>query len=189
MKKKEVYEVSVDKIDEEAKPFLLAEKGVSQEEVAAATGLSVGSISSYRHGQKDPRLSAIIAIAEYLQIDAHYLLTGVKAENRSAVKKYGLSQEALSRLETAQRDFQDIYFTLPTLSRLLSSETFWKFLRDLAIFDHECSVAESRRAIQAETPEEERRTRADYNFARYDKAVLRHALHDDLARIMDETEA
>ena len=121
MKKREVYKIDEIELNDDAKPYLkdfaktlnrtLSEKGVPQEELAAATGLSVGSISGYRHGQKDPRLSAIKAISDYLDIDAHYLITGVKVGNRSAVKKYGLSETALSRLETARNDFQDVNFT------------------------------------------------------------------------------
>ena len=45
---------------------LLVEKNVHQDDMARALGISTGSISSWRNGKKEPRLSMIIKIADYL---------------------------------------------------------------------------------------------------------------------------
>lgn len=78
---------------------LLSEKGVHQEDMAQALGISTGSISSYRNGKKEPRLSMIVKIADYLGVDCHYLMTGVQAENSISSKELGLSEEAINAIK------------------------------------------------------------------------------------------
>ena len=48
---------------------LMEEKGVAQDEMADALGISTGSISNYRSGKTEAKLSAIIKIANYLGVD------------------------------------------------------------------------------------------------------------------------
>lgn len=62
---------------------ILIENGIQQRDLAKETGIATGSISAYRNGIKEPRLSAIIKMADCLGVDCHYLMTGVKVENKS----------------------------------------------------------------------------------------------------------
>ena len=61
-------------------------------------GVSTGSISEYRNGKKEPRLTIIVKLADFLGVDCHYLLTGVQAENYIGAKDLGLSDGAIQRL-------------------------------------------------------------------------------------------
>lgn len=80
---------------------LLVEKSIHQEDMAQALGVATGSISSWRNGKKEPRLSTIVKIADYLGVDCHYLMTGVRAENYVCSNELGLSEKAISRLREA----------------------------------------------------------------------------------------
>lgn len=53
---------------------LRTEKGISQEELAKATGLSSSSIARWELEQSEPTASAIIALAKYFNESADYLL-------------------------------------------------------------------------------------------------------------------
>ena len=77
---------------------LMEEKGIDQEKMAVDLGISVGAIHNYRHGKTEPKLSAIIEIANYLDIDCHYLLTGVKCKNHTLSKDIGLSDKNIDFL-------------------------------------------------------------------------------------------
>ena len=48
---------------------LLVEKGIHQDDLAQALGISSGSISSYRRGEKEPRFTMIVKIADYLGVE------------------------------------------------------------------------------------------------------------------------
>lgn len=105
------HEVDDAKIEENAQgrpeliPFaktlnaLLIKKGIHQEDMAQALGISTGSISGYRNGEKEPRLFMIIKMADYLGVDCHYLMTGVQAENSISSKELGLSEEAINAIK------------------------------------------------------------------------------------------
>ena len=77
---------------------LMVEKHVHQDNMAQALGISTGSISAYRNGKKEPRLSMIVKIADYLGVDCHYLMTGIQAKNYISSNELGLSDKAISRL-------------------------------------------------------------------------------------------
>lgn len=77
---------------------LMVEKRVHQDDMAQALGIATGSISAYRNGKKEPRLSMIVKIANYLSVDCHYLMTGIQAENYVCSNELGLSEKAISRL-------------------------------------------------------------------------------------------
>ena len=80
---------------------LLVENGIHQDELAQALGISSGSISSYRRGEKEPRFTMIVKIADYLGVDCDYLMTGVRAEHYSVANELGLSGGAIKYLQRA----------------------------------------------------------------------------------------
>ena len=84
---------------------LINEKGMHQEELANAVGVATGSISDYRNGKKEPRLTTIIKLADCLGVDCHYLLTGVQANNYSVTSDIGLSDDAISWLKEKKNNF------------------------------------------------------------------------------------
>ena len=53
---------------------LREEKGVGQVELAQALGVSKGIISLWENGLREPKMSALIAMAEYFGISIDYLV-------------------------------------------------------------------------------------------------------------------
>ena len=109
-----------------AKPLnaLLVEKNVHQDDMARALGISTGSISSWRNGKKEPRLSMIIKIADYLGVDCHYLMTGVQAENYVCSNDLGLSAGVINWLKSITGD----PVRLEMLNAILGNKTFQAIL-------------------------------------------------------------
>ena len=103
---------------------LLVEKNVHQDDMARALGISTGSISSWRNGKKEPRLSMIIKIADYLGIDCHYLMTGVQAENYVCSNDLGLSAGVINWLKSITGD----PVRLEMLNAILGNKTFQAIL-------------------------------------------------------------
>lgn len=105
-----------------AKTFnqLLVEKEIHQDDLADALGISTGSISSYRNGKKEPRLSMIVKIANYLGVDCHYLMTGIHADNAPEAKEIGLSDTAINKTKAFQNK--------AALSAVLESRHFFALI-------------------------------------------------------------
>ena len=103
---------------------LLVEKNVHQDDMARALGISTGSISSWRNGKKEPRLSMIIKIADYLGVDCHYLMTGVQAENYVCSNDLGLSAGVINWLKSITGD----PVRLEMLNAILGNKTFQAIL-------------------------------------------------------------
>lgn len=99
---------------------LLIEKGIHQDDLAEALGISSGSISSYRNGKKEPRLSMIVKIADYLGVDCHYLMTGIRAKSYICAEDTGLSESGIQAL----RNLKQMPFTAGTLNYVVSSKWF-----------------------------------------------------------------
>ena len=78
---------------------LLEEKGIDQKKLAADLAISPGAVSSYRNGKSEPGLTKIVQIAEYLDVDCTYLMTGVSPENRTFAAEAGLSENAIETLK------------------------------------------------------------------------------------------
>lgn len=103
---------------------LLVKKNVHQDDMAQALGISTGSISSWRNGKKEPRLSMIIKIADYLGVDCHYLMTGIQAENYVCSNDLGLSTEVIDWLRSIIGD----PVRLEMLNAILGNKTFQAIL-------------------------------------------------------------
>lgn len=120
--------------------FLLIEKSIHQEDMAQALDISTGSISSYRNGKKEPRLSMIIKIADYLGVDCHYLMTGIQAKNRVSSKELGLSEKAINAIKESRGWGMDV------LNCFLEDSDFFNLLlsiRRLAVEERRLKVAET----------------------------------------------
>ncbi len=53
---------------------LRIEKSVGQVELSAAIGVSKGIISLWENGQREPKLSNLVALAKYFQVTIDYLV-------------------------------------------------------------------------------------------------------------------
>lgn len=119
---------------------LLIEKSIHQEDMAQALGISTGSVSSYRNGKKEPRLSMIIKMANYLDVDCHYLMTGVQAGNRVSSKELGLSEKAINEIKKSRGWGMDV------LNCFLEDSDFFNLLLDvrrLAVEEHRLKATEA----------------------------------------------
>lgn len=78
---------------------LLTEKNIHQNAMANDIGIAPGSITNYRNGIKEPRLSTIVKIAKYLDVDCNYLMTGIQAENSTIAADLNLSNRSISHIQ------------------------------------------------------------------------------------------
>ena len=76
---------------------LLTEKEIDQEQMASDLKMSEGAISNYRNAKTEPKLSAIVKIANYLGVDCHYLMTGIQSKH-VGLGDIGLSERAINRI-------------------------------------------------------------------------------------------
>lgn len=104
---------------------LLIEKGVHQEDIAKALGISAGGISNYRNGKKEPRFSMIVKIANFLGVDCHYLMTGVQAKNYVCSNELGLSEKAINAIKSSGG------FGLDVLNCFLENPDFFRLLLEV----------------------------------------------------------
>ena len=61
------------KINERIKE-LRKEKGITQKELAKAVNITQSNIARYETGQQEPKATNIIALADYFNVSADYLL-------------------------------------------------------------------------------------------------------------------
>ncbi len=86
---------------------LLCEKETAQEDLAKKTELSMSSISTYRNGKAEPKITALNRIANYLNVSADYLLGNTEIKNPdpqmpAACEFTGLTEQAINILLTIQ---------------------------------------------------------------------------------------
>lgn len=104
---------------------LLFERQIHQDDLAKALDISTGAVSDYRNGRKEPKLSTIIKLADYLDVDCHYLMTGIHAENYTSAHELGLSNGAINALRRATNGKPDV---LKVLNTVLESYYFYHWL-------------------------------------------------------------
>lgn len=82
---------------------LLIEQQISQEELANKTNITMSSLSTYRNGKAEPKITALEKIASCLKVSIDYLLgltdaKSVDVDIKSAHEYTQLSESALSHL-------------------------------------------------------------------------------------------
>lgn len=102
---------------------LLEEKGITATQIQTDLQISAGSISAYRNGTKQPTLSNIIAIANYLEVDCNYLMTGIRSRNDTASRATGLSDIAIQKLHQLKLSNR-MEWGMDVLNCLIESEDF-----------------------------------------------------------------
>lgn len=78
---------------------LVKSSNLTQTEIAKGIGVTQQTISSYKHGRITPDLETLIKIAEFFNVSMDYLLTGVRAENKSVQEILKLSDKAIENLK------------------------------------------------------------------------------------------
>ena len=109
---------------------VIKENGIHQEQLAKTLGISTGSISEYRNGKKEPRLTMIVRLADYLGVDCHYLMTGIHAENYKCADDLGLSEGAIKSIKSLKQ----MSFLLDALNYFICSTEFKQLVIDLYHF-------------------------------------------------------
>lgn len=97
-------------------------------------GLSTGIISNYRNGKTEPKLSAIVSIANYLNVDCHYLLTGVSSKNSTVSEETGLSEASINYLTNVQKQVGPNSSQIEVLNDLIESNDIQNLLLLIAEF-------------------------------------------------------
>lgn len=91
---------------------LLKEKGIDQDKFANDIDISVGSLSNYRKGTREPSLTVLEKMANKLEVSSDYLVGKSECPNYDfddINKKIGLSQQALEELYKFQHDISKFH--------------------------------------------------------------------------------
>ncbi|AFM43396.1 putative transcriptional regulator [Desulfosporosinus acidiphilus SJ4] len=109
---------------------LLNDKETAQEDLAKKTGLSMSSISTYRNGKAEPKITAFNEIAKVLDVSTDYLLGKTTIESRDedmqiSCKYTGLSEPAIKIIQNLGNEIDSYYYdTLgfkPPLLKILNT--------------------------------------------------------------------
>ena len=117
---------------------LIAERNITQKELADILNVKANVISYFCSGDRTPNTEQIIQISRSLNVSADYLLgltenSTVEPDMKAAVKCTGLSQKAIEGLQdhlTAELEQLDRRITEP-LETLLCSDRFYDILLQL----------------------------------------------------------
>ena len=82
---------------------ILTLKNIHQDQLARDTNISTGSISDYRNGKSEPKITHLRTLADYIGVSTDYLLGKTKDETpeitiQAIHQKTGLSARAIKRL-------------------------------------------------------------------------------------------
>lgn len=103
---------------------ILEEQGIHQKELAKRTGIAMSTISDYRHGVKMPKGDNLLELSEALNVDCHYLLTGIKSENYGEAKNLRLSQPAIEKL----KGLATVNVLIDSASDFIASDAFYNIV-------------------------------------------------------------
>lgn len=184
---------------------LLESRGIDQIKLADDLGISSGIISAYRNGKVEPKLCTLISIANYLGVDCHYLMTGVKTDKALLAKEIGLSGKALDYLSRVAKDKEGGKNILTFLNNLIEyeiSNPFLKYggimierIKEYSVHLSKCEKAWEEISV---TPDDEltvdnppdKKWAIDWSYpvGEFDKAsrLARFDIIDDFTRAVDE---
>jgi transcriptional regulator with XRE-family HTH domain len=122
---------------------LLCKKETAQEDLAKKTGLSMSSISTYRNGKAEPKITAFNEIANALNVSADYLLgnttvTSPKPEMQAACEYTGLSEDAINIIKKYSEEHNEkpLLEILNTLFEEGIMTSLIKALENFVLFTH-----------------------------------------------------
>lgn len=111
----------------------VTKKVVTPAELAEVLATSTQTISFYINGKRKPSYDNLVALCEYFQVSADYLMFGIESDNRALNEQTGLTNEAINMLTIAHETnkYPDTVDISEVLSSLLSDRDFYVFLEDL----------------------------------------------------------
>ena len=152
---------------------LMVERDFSQEKLAEKTGLSETAIHKYRSGKAEPKLSNLRKIAETLEVDCSYLITGTRSEY-TQLSSLDLSDKSIDKFinQYATNDFRP--WALP-INTLIETRAFDTMLDHLYSLDFFCNAAS----------DQEKKYRALINSIIKDKVWPSDEGHEAIDKLID----
>lgn len=93
-------------VNEDARNFakrlntLIEQKGITSNVLEDYLGVSSGTFSNLRSGETEARLSVILKLSDYFNVDCDYFIRGIKSDNVKTVKMTGLSNDTIEALKS-----------------------------------------------------------------------------------------
>jgi transcriptional regulator with XRE-family HTH domain len=105
----------------------------SPAELAEILGTSTQTVSYYVNGKRKPSYDNIVAMTEFFNVSADYLLFGIEANNRTLNEQTGLTNDAIKMLQCAHASnkYPNTVDISELLSSLLSDRDFYVFMEDV----------------------------------------------------------
>lgn len=105
----------------------------SPAELAEILGTSTQTVSYYVNGKRKPSYDNIVAMTEFFNVSADYLLFGIEADNRTLNEQTGLTNDAIKMLQCAHdsNKYPNTVDISELLSSLLSDRDFYVFMEDV----------------------------------------------------------
>ena len=99
---------------------LRKDKGLTQKELAEATGLSYSSIASYENGLREPNSRSMVILEQFFGVSGEYLRGGV--DKSAFIYQKGQLQHGLKLLDDLMYRFKDAYRSTSQSNRLRATE-------------------------------------------------------------------
>lgn len=105
----------------------------SPAKLAEILGTSTQTVSYYVNGKRKPSYDNIVAMTEFFNVSADYLLFGIEANNRTLNEQTGLTNDAIKMLQYAHASnkYPNTVDISELLSSLLSDRDFYVFMEDV----------------------------------------------------------
>ncbi len=140
----------------------------SPAELAEILGTSTQTVSYYVNGKRKPSYDNIVAMTEFFNVSADYLLFGIEANNRTLNEQTGLTNDAIKMMQRAHTSnkYPNTVDISKLLSSLLSDRDFYVFMED--VIYHAGNIKE----LENMNPIEREKKYPDINIAGYFKWEL-----------------
>jgi DNA-binding helix-turn-helix protein len=79
---------------------LIEQKGITSNVLEEYLGVSSGTFSNLRSGETEARLSVILKLSDYFNVDCDYFIRGIKSDNVKTAKMTGLSNDTIEALKS-----------------------------------------------------------------------------------------
>lgn len=106
---------------------------VTPADLAKVLEASTQTVSFYLNGKRKPSYDNLVALCDYFQVSADYLMFGLESDNRALNEQTGLSNDAINMLIRAHETnkYPGVTDISDLLSSLLSDRDFYEFLEDV----------------------------------------------------------
>lgn len=105
---------------------LRKDKGLTQKQLATATGLSLSSIISYENGLRKPNFKALTILEEYFGVSGEYLNGTIT--KKDYLKKQSVVHNNLDSMYVSMKNFQKMMDCLDSKDQIYITELFNELL-------------------------------------------------------------